>query len=137
FWYAGGCLKTKEAGVPPIPATKYRSGELATILVSTKTRAGLCLKNSTPDITPSGEYMTDSAEQGASFDAKVGTMTTGICKRSAINFPASMHFPPPTAIKQSSSFDELNDFSCLVISSIEHSPPNLPIAKRTFAFFKL
>ena len=35
-------------------------------------------KNSTPSETPSGVYMTDSAEHGASFEARDGQITTGV-----------------------------------------------------------
>src|SRR3972149_7642388 len=85
----------------PIPATRYRIGASATIRVSIATRAGLVGKNSMPLKTPSAVYITDTAEHGASLEARDGQITTGMAKRWATHLPASMHFPPPTAIKQS------------------------------------
>ncbi len=68
--------------------------------------------------------MTDRAEHGASFEARVGTTTIGAPSRNAMALPASMHLPPPAAMTQ--SIRSLASAStCAPISSSEHSPPKI------------
>jgi hypothetical protein len=69
-------------------------------------------------------YSTESAEQGASFDASVGTITTGTSIRYATALPASTHLPPPTATTQSTRSDR-RACACVSISASEHSPPKI------------
>ena len=54
----------------------------------------------TPAEMPGGRVSTESAEQGASFEASVGAMTTGVTSLNATALPASTHSPPPTARTQ-------------------------------------
>src|SRR5262249_29097621 len=107
----------------PMPATRYRTGASATMRVSMTTSAGLWGKNSTPAPTPAGVYMTEAAEHGASLEATEGQMTTGTAKRAPTHSPASTHFPPPTAITQSTGgVVACRTPTTRATSSTEHSP---------------
>jgi len=82
---------------------------------------------------PSGVYITESALQGASVEAIVGTMQVEIFSLYATAFAVSRVFPPPIpAINSQPKSLAMSDN--LSISSSQHSPPNFSILTSTFFF---
>ena len=61
-----------------MPATKSLAGALVIIEVSTNTKSGFLGSNRYSEKVPSFVYITERALQGASVEATVGAITTGV-----------------------------------------------------------
>src|SRR5690625_1003335 len=80
--------------------------------------------------------MTDNELDGASVDAVVGTMMTGVPRLSAMAFTVSSVLPPPTPITISDSFFSPLSVN-LLISFSDASPLNCSYTKSISVSFKL
>src|SRR5215207_5141648 len=84
------------ATASPIPARRNATGAAATSSVSTTTACGLAGSRSTETRRWASSYMAMAALVGLSFEATVGTVTTGSPSRSETALPASRDLPPPS-----------------------------------------